>query len=163
VWDISTFTKNYIYDVMGRVVALNLNYTLIKYYEGICLYILIPYRAFMHTVYSWICIVLTLHSRSQFWHFYNGSISNYSCNWPPPWSSAQGSWLQIQKSGFDSQRYHIFWEVVGLKRGPLSLVSTFEELLERNCSRTGLGNRDYGRRRSAVLITRHPSNRKSWH
>jgi hypothetical protein len=27
------------------------------------------------------------------------------------------------------RRYQIFWEVVGLKRGPLSLVSTIEELL----------------------------------
>jgi hypothetical protein len=32
--------------------------------------------------------------------------------------------------GFDSRRYQIFWEVVGLKRGPLSLVSVSEELLE---------------------------------
>jgi hypothetical protein len=24
--------------------------------------------------------------------------------------------------GFDSRRYQIFWEVVGLERGPLSLV-----------------------------------------
>jgi hypothetical protein len=49
----------------------------------------------------------------------------------PLWSSGQSSWLQILRSGFDSQRYQIFWEVVGLERGPLSLVSTIEELLER--------------------------------
>jgi hypothetical protein len=30
-----------------------------------------------------------------------------------------------------SRRYQIFWEVVGLERGPLSLVSTTEELLDR--------------------------------
>jgi hypothetical protein len=41
-----------------------------------------------------------------------------------------------------------FWEVVGLQRGPFSLVSTIEELLERG---------------SATLTTRHPSIRKSWH
>jgi hypothetical protein len=41
------------------------------------------------------------------------------------------SWLQIHRSGFDSRRYQIFWEVVGLERGPLDLVSTTEELLER--------------------------------
>jgi hypothetical protein len=35
---------------------------------------------------------------------------------------------------------------VGLERGPLSLVSTTEELLERNSSSSGLENRDYGRR-----------------
>jgi hypothetical protein len=33
--------------------------------------------------------------------------------------------------GFDSRRYQIFWQVVGLERGPLSLVSTIEELLGR--------------------------------
>jgi hypothetical protein len=33
--------------------------------------------------------------------------------------------------GLDSRRYQIFWEVVGLERGPFSLVSTIEELLER--------------------------------
>jgi hypothetical protein len=32
--------------------------------------------------------------------------------------------------GFGSQRYQIFREVVGLERGPLSLVSITEELLE---------------------------------
>jgi hypothetical protein len=31
---------------------------------------------------------------------------------------------------FDSRRYQIFWEVVGLERGPLSLVRIIEELLE---------------------------------
>jgi hypothetical protein len=49
---------------------------------------------------------------------------------PPLWSGGQNSWLQIQSSGFDSRRYQIFWEVVGLERGPLSLVSTTEELKE---------------------------------
>jgi hypothetical protein len=53
----------------------------------------------------------------------------------------QSSWLQIQRSRFDSRCYQIFWEVVGLERGPLNLVglergplnlvSTTEELLER--------------------------------
>ena len=32
--------------------------------------------------------------------------------------------------GFDSRRYQIFRVVVGLERGPLSLVSSIEELLE---------------------------------
>jgi hypothetical protein len=45
--------------------------------------------------------------------------------------------------GFDSRFYHIFWEVVGLERGPLSLVSTIEELLERKNSVSGLENREY--------------------
>ena len=32
--------------------------------------------------------------------------------------------------GFDSWRYQIFWVVVGLKRGPLSLVRSIEELIK---------------------------------
>jgi hypothetical protein len=47
--------------------------------------------------------------------------------------------------GFDSRRYQIFWEVLGLERGPLSLVSTIEELLGRNSSDSGLENRQYSR------------------
>jgi hypothetical protein len=35
---------------------------------------------------------------------------------------------------------------VGLERGPLSLVSTTEELLGRNSSASGLETREYGRR-----------------
>jgi hypothetical protein len=33
--------------------------------------------------------------------------------------------------GFGSCRYQNFWEVVGLERGPLSLVRIIEELLDR--------------------------------
>jgi hypothetical protein len=43
-------------------------------------------------------------------------------DWPPLWSSGQISWLQIQRSGFNSRSYQILWEVVGLERGSLSLV-----------------------------------------
>jgi hypothetical protein len=60
--------------------------------------------------------------------------------------SGQSSWLQIQRSGFDSRRYQIFWEVVGLERGPLSLVSTIEELLERESNGSGLEILEYGGR-----------------
>jgi hypothetical protein len=35
---------------------------------------------------------------------------------------------------------------VGLERGPLSLVSTIEELLERKNNSSGLEIREYGRR-----------------
>jgi hypothetical protein len=35
---------------------------------------------------------------------------------------------------------------VGLERGPLNLVSTTEELLERKSSCSGLESREYGRR-----------------
>jgi hypothetical protein len=65
---------------------------------------------------------------------------------PPLWSSGQSSWLQIQRSGFDYRHYHIFREVVGLERGPLSFVSTIEELFERKSSGSVLESREYGRR-----------------
>jgi hypothetical protein len=48
------------------------------------------------------------------------------------WSSGQSFWLHIQRAWFDSRRYQIFWEVVGLERSPLSLVGTIEELLRRS-------------------------------
>jgi hypothetical protein len=53
-----------------------------------------------------------------------------SCLWPPLWSSGQSSWLQIRRLGSDSRHYQKK-KVVGLERGPLSLVSTTEELLDR--------------------------------
>jgi hypothetical protein len=49
---------------------------------------------------------------------------------------------------------------VGLERGPLILVSTIKELLVRKNSGSGLGNRDYCRRGSVTLTTRHPAIRK---
>jgi hypothetical protein len=58
----------------------------------------------------------------------------------PLWSSGQSSRPQIQKSGFDSRRNQIFWEVVGLEWRPLSLVSTIEKLLEKKRSGSGLEN-----------------------
>jgi hypothetical protein len=51
--------------------------------------------------------------------------------------------------GFDFRLYQIFWEVVGLEQGPLSLVSTNEGLLGRKSSCSCLGNREYGRRDSS--------------
>jgi hypothetical protein len=74
----------------------------------------------------------------------------------PLWSSGQSSWLQIQRSGFDFRRYQIIWQLVDLEWGPLSLVSTTEELLERKSSGSGLENLNYGCRGSAVLIMQHP-------
>jgi hypothetical protein len=55
----------------------------------------------------------------------------YEFYWPPLWPSGQSSWLQILRSGFDSRCYQFFWEVVGLEQGPLSIVSTPEQLLGR--------------------------------
>jgi hypothetical protein len=62
---------------------------------------------------------------------------------PPPWPSGRSSWLQIQRSGFNSRRYQIFW-VVGLERGPLSLMNITEDLLGRKSSGSGPENREYG-------------------
>jgi hypothetical protein len=47
---------------------------------------------------------------------------------------------------FDSRALKEEKKVVGLERGPLSLVSTTEELLGRNSSGSGLESREYGRR-----------------
>jgi hypothetical protein len=76
------------------------------------------------------------------------SNSRFTYLWsiPPLWSSGQSSWLHIQKSGFDSRLYQIFWEIVELEWGPLSLVSTTEELLERKSRGSGLESREYERR-----------------
>jgi hypothetical protein len=49
-------------------------------------------------------------------------------------------------SGFDSRRYQIFWEVVGLEQDPLSLMSATEELLGRKSSGSNLENQEYGSR-----------------
>jgi hypothetical protein len=59
----------------------------------------------------------------------------------PLWSSGHSSSLRIQRSGFDSRRYQIFLEVVGLERGLLSLMRIIEELFQGN-SGSGLENRN---------------------
>jgi hypothetical protein len=50
--------------------------------------------------------------------------------------------------GFDS-RVLQGKKVVGLEQGPLSLVSTTEELLGRKSTGSGLERREYGRRDSS--------------
>jgi hypothetical protein len=63
---------------------------------------------------------------------------------------------------FDYRRHQIFWEVVGLERGPFSLVSKTEELFRKivlapvyKTENTAMG----------IRCTDHatPSIRKSWH
>jgi hypothetical protein len=65
-------------------------------------------------------------------------------------------------SGFDSRRYQILWELVGLERGPLSLVSTTEELLDRKSIGSGLETREYDRRDPSCW-PRGSLYPKSWH
>jgi hypothetical protein len=52
----------------------------------------------------------------------------------------------MQRSGFDYRRYQIIRKVVRLERGPLSLVSTHEELLRRKSSGSVLESREYSHR-----------------
>jgi hypothetical protein len=73
---------------------------------------------------------------------------------PHLWPSGHSSWLQIQWSWFDSRSYQIFWEVVGLEKCPLSLVSTIEELFGRESRGSGLESREYGLR-DVTLTTWH--------
>jgi hypothetical protein len=65
--------------------------------------------------------------------------------------------------GFDSRRYQIFWEVVVLERGPLSLMSITEELLEWKSS--GSGSRKPRLTAVGIRCADHvtPSIRKIWH
>jgi hypothetical protein len=58
-------------------------------------------------------------------------------NRPPLWCSGHSSWLQIRDPGFDFRRYQIFCKVVGLERGPLSLVNITDELLKWKSSCSG--------------------------
>jgi hypothetical protein len=82
--------------------------------------------------------------------------------WPPLWSSDQNCWPHFRRSGLNSRRYQIFWEVVGLQRGPLGLMSILEELFGRNSSGSGLEmkNMAVGIRQSDKVIS---SISKIWH
>jgi hypothetical protein len=109
---------------------------------------------------NWIYICYVEESKPPLWSsgesswLQNGDVFCFlwGTNWiyicyveesrPPLWSSGQSFWLQIQRSGFDCRCYQIFREVVGLERSPLSLVSTTEEILDRNSSNSGLENRE---------------------
>jgi hypothetical protein len=78
---------------------------------------------------------------------------------PPLWSSSQGSWLQIRRPGFDSRHYQK--KVVDLERGPFSLMSTTEELLDRKVAAPvyKIENTAVGIRHADHMA---PSIRKSW-
>jgi hypothetical protein len=117
-------------------------------------------------------------SRPPLWYsgqsswLHNGDVLSllWGTNWiyvcyveesrPSLWSSGYSSFLQIQRSGFDSRLYQIFWEVVGLERGPLSLVSRIEELFGKNGSCSGIKSREYGSR-NPLRWPHAPSIRKS--
>jgi hypothetical protein len=88
---------------------------------------------------NWMYICYVEESRPPLWSsgqsswLHNGDVFCFlwDMNWiyicyveesrPPLWSSGQSSWLQIQTSEFDSRHYQIFWVVMSLEQGPLSL------------------------------------------
>jgi hypothetical protein len=85
-----------------------------------CLNLSITFESLLTTSRSGFLIKFCIHS--HFFHVYyipylshcsyfyynNGEYNNCNVqdyNWPPLGSSGQRSWLQIQRSGFDSRRY----------------------------------------------------------
>jgi hypothetical protein len=129
---------------------------------------------------NWTYICYVEESRPPLWYrgqsswLHNGAVLCFlwGTNWinicyveesrPPLWSSGQSFWLQIQKTGFDFRHNQITWEGVGLERGPLSLVSTTDELLERKSIGSSLetDNTAVGIRQTDHAT---PTIRKSWH
>jgi hypothetical protein len=55
-------------------------------------------------------VMKSANTSDQFSVVYSAALPDYKIIrlWPPPWSSGQSSWLQVQSSGFVSQRYQIF-------------------------------------------------------
>jgi hypothetical protein len=62
-----------------------------------------------------------------------------------------------RSSGFDYRRYQIFWQLVDLEWGPLSLVRIIEVLLERKSSGSGLESSSITTVGSRCAETLHPS------
>jgi hypothetical protein len=92
-------------------------------------------------------------SKRQTLHYHGICTANtfqmlyFVCLIPRLWSSGQSFWIQIQRSDVRIPALPEFIrEVVGLEQGPLSLVSTTEELLGRKSNGSGLEIREYGRR-----------------
>jgi hypothetical protein len=85
-----------------------------------------------------------VRSRTQATEFslvfsFNGCIIDLLCG-----SVVRVTGCRSRGPEFDFQRYQIFREVVGLERGPFTLVNTIEELLGRKSSGFGIENREYG-------------------
>jgi hypothetical protein len=110
---------------------------------------------------NWIYICYVDESRPPLWSSgqsswqHNGDVlcflwgTNWICmlcrrKWPPLWSSGQSSWLRIQRPRVRFPALPHFLRGSGSRKRPLILVSTIEELLGRNSSRSGLENQEYG-------------------
>jgi hypothetical protein len=105
---------------------------------------------------NWIYIWYVEESRPPLWSsgqsswLHNGDVLCFlwGTNWmyicyveesrPSLWSSGQSFWLQFQRSGFDTRRYQIFWDVMGMERGATQPRESIEELLERKSSGSGI-------------------------
>jgi hypothetical protein len=89
--------------------------------------------------------------------------NSFFCMTLPVTTSGQNSWLHIQRIRVWFPALTVFWEVVGLEQGSLSLVSTIEELLIRNSSGSGLENQEYSRRNPSHWPRSTLCPQESWH
>jgi hypothetical protein len=71
---------------------------------------------------------------------------------PPQTATVPG--YRSRDPEFDSRRYQIFSEVIGLERGPLNLVRIIEELLQWKISGSGSRNSRLTAVGSVALTTR---------
>jgi hypothetical protein len=122
----------------------------------ICSFRIINEFRIVHRVYMYKRMTVSI-KESLLFYFKHLKTQRHS---PKQWSQFLATDPEVRVR---FRRYQIFWEVVGLKRGSLSLVSTIEELLGKNSRGSGLENRDYGRSWFTALTTLHSSFSKSWH
>jgi hypothetical protein len=100
------------------------------------------YEAPHHAVFSSLLLFLLFrykYSLKHSAHKQSHSLCGPSLTWEAKFPDCLCG-LVIRVSWFDSHCYQIIWDVVSLERGPLSLVSTTELLLEINSSGSGLEN-----------------------
>jgi hypothetical protein len=132
----------------------------------------------VYSTMTYKCAHITNESQKQYWlknlwdtfgnevfsfnpfylHFVSGTCWDRFCG---PVVRVPGH--RYRWSGFDSPRYHIFWEIVSLERCPLRLVNLTEELLELKSS--GSGSRKPRLTALGIRCADHatPYIQKSWH
>jgi hypothetical protein len=114
-----------------------------KYYNY---YIIVPQVIYIFNVGTWFVtcfymffLLITLQDIKYSFCIYIIVMSDHLCS-----LVVRVPGYRSRAHGFDSRCYRIFWEVVGLELGPLSLVSTTEELLGRKSVCSDLECREYG-------------------